>query len=74
MIFIENHLFDNTEMKKAKTYYEKDEFKTFNKTNIEGFKMNVKKLISQNPKINIYDGLSAKEKYAFRFFYYYKNY
>lgn len=59
------------EMKKAKAYAQRDNLKTFNKSNIDDFKNSVNKFLSDNPGMRMFEGLSEKEKFAFRYFYYY---
>ncbi len=60
----------NAEMKKADVYAQRDNFETFNKSNIDNFKKKVKKFLSDNPNTRIFDRLSDKEKFAVRYFYY----
>ena len=64
----------NAEMKKADTYAQRDNSKTFNKSNIDDFKKKVKKFLSDNPGMKIFDGLSEKERFAVRYFYYHSIY
>ena len=64
----------DAEMKKADSYARKDNSKTFNRSNIDDFKKKVKKILSNNPGTKIYDGLSEKERFAFRYFYYHSTY
>ena len=64
----------NAEMKKADAYARRDDFKTFNKSNIAIFKKKVKKFLSDNPETKIFDKLSDKEKFAVRYFYYHDIY
>ena len=60
----------NVEKKRADTYARMDNSKTFNKSNIDDFKKKIKMFLSNNPNIKMFDGLSEKEKFAFRYFYY----
>lgn len=54
----------------ADDYAQKDDSKTFNKSNINSFRKEVKEFLSDNPQSRMFEGLSDKERYAFRYFYY----